>query len=310
MRPSDPAVGKETARQALRLVVIQLVLGLVAGVGTALVSAQVGIGIVAGLVVFAISLQVQLLADVSRADVEARAKLRELGPVSELLELDKDSAGFLTELASAQARYLKAQRRLVVFDLELNHQRTELLDKYEECARGTLRLDLRPTSILRETDGVSTVARDLWATSAVAAPVYWDSPSGRAYLDQQETLLEAGIVIRRVFIEEENSLEDVADVVKRHLVWRERYGAAKADVRIALVDRLAPDLIADYAIVDGATVIRLELHRGSSAPVAVVWETSPAAVERAVRSYERLWQEALDPLSFALLQRDNPVHGT
>lgn len=295
--PRYEVAARRQARSLMRAAVVPIVLSVLAGAGTALLDPQIGIGIVAGLIVAAIALQIQLTIQISGADLEAQVQLQELSAITAVRDLDKPSGDFLNRLATAQAKYLRSSpRRPVVFDLELEHRRTMLLAQYEECGRGTMRLNLRPASILRETDGVSTVSKELKATSVVPAGPYWDTPSGLSYLKQQETMLDAGVTIRRVFVQHEASLAELASVVSKHLAWREHYGVEKLDVRVALIETLSDELIADYAIVDDSSVIRLEIQHGLDQPTAVTWDTSPTAVDTARRLYERLWVSGRDPM--------------
>jgi hypothetical protein len=278
-----------------------IALSVVVGAGTALVELQVGIGVVAGLVVAAIGMQIQLAIEIRNADVEAQVRLRELSPITAVKELDGRSADFLNQLATAQIEYLSSGTdRPTVFDLELDHRRTMLLEQYQECARGTMRLNLRPVSILRETDGVTTVSEELKATSVVPAERYWNAPSGLSYLDQQEDMLGRGVRIQRVFIQPETTLEELVPVISRHLAWRDEYGAERLDVRVALMETLSDDLISDYAIVDLSSVIRLEIQHGLDQPTAVTWHTSPNAVDAAIRLYQRLWVSGRDPAELAI----------
>jgi hypothetical protein len=263
-------------------VVAELLVSMMVGLGTTLLGVDVGVGIVSSLVTFVIALQIQLLAEVAEPFITVTA-------------IDEGSGEYLIALAEAQSRYLTSLARPATFDLELAQQRAALLERYEECARGMMRLELRPSSILRETDGVYAVSADLKATSVVNPIEYWDSPSGLSYLAQQEALLESGVRMTRVFIEDKTRLPDLVAVVSRHLEWKRR--GLPIGVRIALIDRLDQDLVSDYAIVDNGMVIRLETQRG--VPVAVVYETFPSSVERALRSFDRLWTMAIDASEFA-----------
>jgi hypothetical protein len=289
------------AKEVFRLFAVPFAVSLVVGVVTALVEAQIGIGIVAALVVAAISLQLQLIIQLSGSDLDTQMRLRELAPVAKLRDLDKSSGDFLLRLAEAETRYLEGMSHPVVFDLELEHRRTKLLEQYDECARGTMRLNLRPTSLLRETDGVSTVNKELRATSLVPASSYWDSGSGISYLEQQNALLQRGIKIKRVFIQDKASLSDLSKVVARHFAWRSEHGSDVLDFRVAFLGGLPEELINDYAIVDNSSVIRLETQLGVGQPTAVTWDTSTAAVDRAARMFERLWAHGQDPSSIAAL---------
>lgn len=305
MNRGASGAGAGDVRHLGRLIVIQLIIAIVAAVGTALFAVNVGVGIVAGLVAFVISLQIQMLMATASTDFAAQVTIQELAPIVALKQVDPGTADFIKDLARAQGRYLQAPRRDVIFDLELNHQRTALLELYDECSRGQMRLNLRASSMLRETDGVASVSRELKATSVVPVIAYWDSPGGHDYLDQQEGLLERGVVIRRVFIESEATLSDLRNVVDRHLGWRRKFGADKVDVRIALLEGLPSDLIEDYAIVDGETVIRLEIQRAVNQPSAVVWETSSVALERAQRAFDRLWRSAVEPTKLPVFVSSN-----
>lgn len=288
------------AKKIARISAFPIAISVVAGAGTALLDPQIGIGVVVALVVAAISLQIQLITQIAGSDIEAQVQLKELSPITTVRNLDKPSANFLTALARAQARYLKSgPNRPVVFDLELDHRRTMLLEQYEECARGTMRLNLRPASILRETDGVSTVNEELRATSVVPVHSYWDAPSGISYLEQQEAMLKQGVKIRRVFIQPKRALNDLNLVIERHMAWRERYGKDRIDVRVALIEKLPDELISDYAIVDRSSVIRLETQHGLAQPTAVTWDTAPTAVDAASRMYDRLWASGEDPANLA-----------
>lgn len=298
--PQHETAARREAKKIVRGSALPIAISVIAGVGTALLDPQIGIGVVVALVVAAISLQIQLIAQITSADVEAQVQLQELSPITTVSKLDHDSADFLKSLAKAQTRYLESSpNRPVVFDLELDHRRTMLLEQYEECARGTMRLNLRPSSILRETDGVSTVNEELRATSVVPALTYWDGPTGLSYLEQQEAMLERGVKIRRVFIQSETKLDDLSQVIERHVSWRESYGKDKVDVRVALIEQLADELIGDYAIVDRSSVIRLETQHGLAQPTAVTWDTAPATVDAASRMYDRLWLSGADPAGMA-----------
>jgi len=292
--PREQAIQAQ-AREITRISAVPIAVSVLAGITTALFEAQIGIGIVAGLVVAAIALQLQLMIQLAGSDLDAQIQLRELGPIANLGRLDKSSGDFLLRLAEAETRYLQGSEHPVVFDLELEHRRAKLLEQYDECARGMMRLNLRPASMLRETDGVSTVSRELRATSVVPAASYWDSASGVSYLEQQSALLDRGVVIKRVFIQDRSTLEDLSKVMTRHLAWREKYGHETLDVRVAFLDDLSDELISDYAIVDSSSVIGLEIQLGVNQPTAVTWDTSSVAVARASRMFERLWASGHDP---------------
>lgn len=260
-------------------------------VATSLASQRVGLTIIVAAIMAGIGLQVQLFAETAGSDYEAKTRLKELAPIVKVGELDTKSGQYLVQLAAAQLEYLQSSQRIDVFDLELTHQREGLIEVYDECARGTMRLELSVSPVIRETDGVSTVRSELDATSLVDAISYWNCSSGHSYLDLQTSLLQRGVAIRRVFIERPESLSDLREVVRTHMRWRD--SGLNADVRIAFINEVPPDLLVDYAIVDSNTVIRLESQRG--VPVAVVWETAPQAVERRKQAFRRLWNMAKDP---------------
>jgi hypothetical protein len=281
-----------------------LALGILAGIGTSTLPLAVGLGILAALVVGVITLQIQVMVTMERNDVEAQMLLRELEPIVRLSHLDEASGEFLLRLAAAQANYLNARPRPpALFDDELSHQQQRLLERYDEGAQGKMSVSLVASPVFRETDGISMVKKNLCATSLVPARTYWDGASGASYLRQQEGMLEAGISIKRVFIQPQEELEALARVMGVHLQWRERYGPNLLDVSLVLLDdRLDDDLILDFAVVDDSTVIRLDTAHGIDHPVAVVWESGPSAVAAASTRFERLWQCGHDPLAFPVFQ--------
>lgn len=279
-----------------RFLVVLLVATLVTGVGTALLDVRVGIGLVSALAMFIIGLQFELLFATSADDEEAKTQLRDLAPVIAVRQQDRESGEFLLKLALAQLRYLAAEGRLKAFDAELIEGRRGLLRRYEECARGSMRLDLRPASVLRETDAVAILEQELLATSLVNPADYWDSPLGIKYLRDQEAKLRAGAKIRRIFLEIDGSLAPLRKVVEQHLKWRD--DGLSAECRIALIGKVQAHLIQDYAVIDQQTVIRLETPRGLDVPAFAVWETDLAVAESQFRSFEQLWEESLDPIEF------------
>lgn len=293
--------GRARAWDILRITVLPIVLSIAVGVITALVSVSVGLGVIAALLVGAIAILVHLVITLQRADAEAQATLHLLEPVTTAQMVDRSTGEYLLSLAKAQVTFLTTARELPpVFDLELAHQREVLLDQYKESAHGRIRVNLRASPVLRETEGVSSVRETLHATSAVPPLTYWDVPGGLSYLNQQEAMLEAGVSIKRVFIHREANLPELARVIATHLEWRHRYGAEKLDVRVTLIDdTLDSELVMDFAVVDDATVIGLETHHGIAQPTAIVWEAAPAAVTQANRRFERLWTVGLDPETLA-----------
>lgn len=303
--PGHEAASRERAKDIIRTATLPVVLGIVVGVGTALLEVSIGLGIVAALLVGVTALQIQLLVAFEKADVEAKVTLRELAPVTTVTSLDKPIGEFILALATAQIDFLKEDpRRPPVFNDELEHQRDRLLEQYTECARGTMRISLVASPILRETDGVSTVRKTLCATSLVPPLTYWDVASGLSYLKQQESMLDARVSIKRVFIQNSETLDELSRVMATHLEWRDRYGEDLLDVRVALLDdSLDDDLIVDFAVVDDSTVIRLETQRGIDHPTAVVWEAAHAAVARGNDLFTRLWAGGHDPTSFSTFKR-------
>jgi hypothetical protein len=305
-REAEPAKALHTrATTVARSATLPLVLSVAAGVLTALLGVSIGLGVIATLLVGVVALQIQILVTIERTDIEAQIALRALAPVTAASNLDAATGDYLVELAEAQVEFLTRSQALPpVFDLELEHQRDVLLEHYEESAQGKVRVNLRASPVLRETQGVSSVKSKLLATSVVPALTYWDTPTGLAYLRQQEGMLEAEVSIKRVFIQHKEDLAELARVIDTHLQWRERYGPDRLDVRVALIDdTLDSDLVVDFAIVDDSTVIRLETQRGIEQPTAVVWEAARTAVDQADRRFERLWSGGFDPASLDLFDR-------
>jgi hypothetical protein len=284
---------------------LPLILGVAAGVLTALLNVSIGLGVIATLLVGVLALQIQILVTIERSDIEAQLALRALAPVSTASNLDAATGEYLLKLAEAQVEFLTRSESLPpVFDLELEHQRDVLLQHYKESAQGKIRVNLRASPVLRETEGVSSVKGTLLATSVVPALTYWDTPTGLAYLRQQEGMLDDDISIKRVFIQHEEDLAELTRVIDTHMQWRERYGPELLDVRVTLIEEaLDSDLVVDFAIVDGTTVICLETQRGIEQPTAVVWEAADAAVKLAERRFERLWSGGLDPASLGVFDR-------
>jgi hypothetical protein len=293
------------ATTVARSATLPLVLSVVAGVLTALLGVSIGLGVIATLLVGVVALQIQILITIERTDIEAQIALHALAPVTAASNLDTATGEYLLKLAEVQVEFLTRSQALPpVFDLELEHQRDVLLEHYKESAQGKIRVNLRASPVLRETQGVSSVKSTLLATSLVPALTYWDTPTGLAYLRQQEGMLEAEVSIKRVFIQHQDDLADLERVIDTHLQWRERYGPDRLDVRVALIDdTLDSDLVVDFAIVDASTVIRLETQRGIEQPTAVVWEAARTSVDQADRRFERLWSGGFDPASLDLFDR-------
>jgi hypothetical protein len=291
-------VVRSRTRAVARAAVLPVALSIAAGVGTALLDLSIGLGVIAALLVGVIVLQIQVLTTIDKTDVDAQLTVRELAPFLGARELDRATGDYLLKLAQAQIHFLQTDAdRPTAFDLELGHQRERLLDQYEECARGILRVNLRASPILRETDGVSTVTKSFRATSLVPPHAYWDGASGQSYLQQHQGMLDGGVEIKRVFIQSPEALDELIPVVSKHLDWRSQYGATQLDVRVVFLEEsLDGDLIEDFGIVDDATVIRLETHRGLAQPTAVVWESSAQATTRANRHFDRLWSLGHDPV--------------
>jgi hypothetical protein len=285
----------------MRIAVLPTVLSVLVGAGTALVDTAVALGIVAALLVGVIAVLVHLVISLQRADADGQAVLHELSPIIRVKELDRATGEYLLSLAAAQVTFFAAARTLpAVFDLELENQRNVLLAHYKESASARIVVNLKASPVLRETEGVSSVSKTLDATSVVPPLTYWDAPSGLSYLRQQEAMLEAGIVVRRAFIYRRTDLGELAHVIHTHLEWRKRFGPAKLDVRITVIDdSLDSDLVVDFAIVDETTVVGLETHHGIAQPTAIVWEAETTAVAHAKRRFERIWASGADPEEFA-----------
>jgi hypothetical protein len=299
------AAGQERARDIIRAATLPVTLSIATGVGTALLDVSIGLGIIAALLVGVVALEIQLLITIEKADVEAQVMVHELAPVTHVSNLDKSTGEFLLSLATAQAGFLTADPRLPpVFGDELEYRRKRLLEQYEECARGEMRVSLVTSPIIRETDGVSAVRKTLRATSLVPPLSYWDVARGLSYLTQQEGMLEDGVSIKRVFIQNSATLDELSRVMATHLEWRDRYGDNLLDVRVALLDeQLDDDLVVDFALVDDSTVVRLATQHGIDHPTAVVWEAAPSAVARGNRRFERLWSGGREPTSFPQFKR-------
>jgi hypothetical protein len=303
--PAHEAAGRERAQDIIRAAILPVTLSIVAGIGTALLEVSIGLGIVAALLVGVIALQIQLLTTIGKADVEAQVILHELAPVTKVLELDKSTGEFLLSLATAQIEFLMADPQPPpVFNDELEFRRKRLLGQYEECARREMHVSLVASPIIRETDGVSAVGETLRATSLVPPLTYWDVARGLSYLVQQEGMLEDGVSIKRVFIQNSTALDELSRVMATHLEWRDRYGDDLLDVRVVLLDEpLDDDLVVDFAVVDASAVIRLATQHGIDHPTAVVWEAEPSAVAQGNSRFERLWQGGCDPTSFPQFKR-------
>jgi hypothetical protein len=265
------------------------------GVATALLDVKVTVGIVGALVMFVIVLQFELLFALSGSDEDAKATLRELAPIVRLHERKADDSAFLLRLAVDQTRYADSGRRPQAFDAELNEERRALLRRYDECAQGSMRIDLRPSSISRETDAATMLASELLATSLVDPAEYWDAPVRLKYLREQEDKLRRGAKIRRIFIERQEALHPLRKVVTQHLAWQE--DGLDAECRIAIIGQVQERLIEDYAVVDGETVVRLETTRDK--PSFAVWETNPEVIEARTKAFQLLWDEAREPSEFA-----------
>jgi hypothetical protein len=288
------------------MAIVPLALGLLVGVGVAVLPSSAALGVLGALLIGVFGLQVQFLVMAEKADVDAQMMLRRLQPIVDIAERDQDAADFLLDLANAQTEFSKSTPGLpIVFADELAHQRRRLLDRYEECCQGRMSISLSARPILRETDGVSAVRERLWATSLVPPVSYWDVQTGRIYLKQQENMLRAGKVIRRIFIQPEDKLGDLRHVVSTHLRWRAEFGVDLSDVRVVLLDgSLDEELVVDFAIVDRSTVIRLATAHGIDHPVAVVWDASSASVSSYSGRFERLWNCGVDPIELEMFQSD------
>jgi hypothetical protein len=280
-----------------RFLVALLAATLITGVATALLDVRIGLGVVGALAMFIIGLQFELLFATSADTEEADVLLRDLAPIIAVRRRDQASGDFLLKLAEAQESYLESGRRLQAFDAELTEERKRLLRRYEECSRGSMRIDLRPASVLRETDAIAIVTDELMATSLVNPTDYWDSALGMKYLREQEARLKNGATIRRVFLELDSSLAPLCNVVNQHMAWKA--DKLDADCRIALIGKVQPHLIQDFAVIDRRTVIRLETPRGLDVPSFAVWETDPEVAESQLRSFRQLWDESLDPAEFS-----------
>jgi hypothetical protein len=297
MTESDHDIAvQERGRDIVRIAVLPIVLSVVIGVGTALVDTPVALGIIGALLVGVIAVLVHLVISLQRTDADAQATLHELLPITHAKRLDRATGDYLLALATAQTTFLTTARKLPVFDLELEHQREILLAQYAESANGRIVVNLKASPVLRETDGVSSVNKTLNATSVVQPHTYWDVPSGLSYLEQQQAMLDDDVVIRRIFIYRRADLPDLKQVMQTHLAWRKSYGPQKLDMRVTLIDdSLDSDLVVDFAIVDGTTVVGLETHHGIAQPTAIVWEADESAVATARRRFKRLWAAGIDP---------------
>ncbi|MEU4242452.1 hypothetical protein [Actinoplanes sp. NPDC026619] len=123
-----------------------------------------------------------------------------------------------------------------------------------EIGSGRAAYELSPGGIFyTEVDFIAEAKNRARVTSFVDASKYWTSAHGGSSLTQNRAAIGRGVRITRIFIEDQERLEDIRPVVEEH-------HAAGVECRVAIRTQIPPTCLRDYAIIDdGSLAVVLDL---------------------------------------------------
>ena len=121
-------------------------------------------------------------------------------------------------------------------------------------------------------------------TSFVDAKKYWKSAHGAASIALNRTAIARGVKVTRIFIEDNNRLDDLRSIVSEHC-------AAGVECRVAIRAQITESCVRDFAILDnGHLAVTLELD-DSRMPSVTRFTTSATEVGRGeIRRLEDIYR--------------------